>query len=282
LRPGDTFRECDVCPEMVVIPAGTFTMGSPDTEIGRYDDEGPQHRVTISRPFAVGKFTVSVDEFSHFVDATGYDTGPMCYSRLNGDWKNKKGVSWKHPDYAQGTRNPAMCLNWDDSHAYARWLSEKTNATYRLLTEAEWEYAVRANSTTPYFFGTDATKVCQYGNVADRAAKKRYPNWSVIACNDGSVFTSAAGTYQPNAFGLHDMIGNAWQWLEDCWNPSYAHAPADGSADLSGECSRHVLRGGSWDSNETMVRSANRRRNFPTLRNFNDGLRVARPLPCGG
>ncbi len=175
-----------------------------------------------------------------------------------------------------------MCLNWDDSHAYARWLSEKTSATYRLLTEAEWEYAVRANSTTRFFFGNDEKAICRYANVADQAAKKRYPAWSVLPCNDGSVFTAAAGTYGPNAFGLYDIIGNAWQWLEDCWNPSYAHAPSDGSADLSGECSRHVLRGGSWDSNETMVRSANRRRNFPTLRNFNDGLRVARPLSCGG
>jgi formylglycine-generating enzyme required for sulfatase activity len=282
VRPGDTFRDCDGCPEMVVIPPGTFTMGSPTSEVGRYDDEGPQHQVTISRPFAVGKFTVSVDEFSRFVKATGYSTGPTCYSRLSGSWENKRGISWKNPDFKQGPKHPAMCLSWDDSKSYVRWLSETTSKAYRLPTEAEWEYAVRANSTTRYFFGRDEKKFCRYGNVADRAAKKRFPRWTVLACNDGSVFTAPAGTYQPNAFGLYDMVGNAWQWLEDCWNPSYAHAPSDGSADLSGECSRHIVRGGSWDSDESMVRSANRRRNFPTLRNFDDGFRVARSLQCGG
>ncbi len=174
-----------------------------------------------------------------------------------------------------------MCLNWVDAKAFVRWLSEKTGKAYRLPAEAEWEYAARANSTTRFFFGDREKDFCRYGNAADLAAKKRFSKLTIIPCNDGFVFTAPAGTYQPNAFGLHDLVGNAWQWLEDCWNPSYADAPRDGSSDLSGECSRRVLRGGSWDSDATMVRSANRRRNFPDIRNYNDGLRVARPL-CGG
>jgi formylglycine-generating enzyme required for sulfatase activity len=157
-------------------------------------------------------------------------------------------------------------------------LSKTTGKTYRLLTEAEWEYAARAGSTTRYFFGDNVKDFCRFGNAADLTAKRRFPSLTVISCDDGYVFTAPAGSYLPNAFGLYDVVGNAWQWLEDCWNPSYKDAPVDGSADLSGECSRHVVRGGSWDDGADVLRSANRRRNFPIRRNFDDGFRVAREL----
>jgi formylglycine-generating enzyme required for sulfatase activity len=171
LKPKDVFKECEKCPEMVVVPAGTFTMGSPSNEEGRRDDEGPQHTVTISPALGVGKFTVTVDQFADFVNNTGYDAGSRC---LMSDWQTG---SFRAPGFSQTGSHPAVCLSWSDAKAYVGWLSKKTGKAYRLLTEAEWEYATRgrtkSGSYPRYFFGDNADDMCRYGNGLDQTFKSK-------------------------------------------------------------------------------------------------------------
>jgi formylglycine-generating enzyme required for sulfatase activity len=261
-KPGDTFRDCADCPEMVVVPAGSFTMGSPAGEKDREPDEGPQRRVTIAKPFAVGKFEVTKAQFEAFVRETGHDAGNICYTYEGGKWKERSGRSWRNPGYSQGVDHPVACVNWDDAKAYVAWLSRKTGKAYRLLSEAEWEYAARAGTTTRFSCG-DAD------GCLDRVG------WSFS--NSGSR-AHPVGRKTANAFGLHDMHGNVWEWTEDCWNGSYAGAPSDGSAWTRGVCSQRVLRGGSWVTNPRYLRSAVRNRYSSGHRIDNDGFRVARTL----
>jgi formylglycine-generating enzyme required for sulfatase activity len=262
LRPKDVFKECDICPEMVVVPEGSFTMGSRSNEKGRSDNEGPQHAVKIAKPFAVGKFHVTVDQFTAFVSETGYDAGTKCNVFEGGSkMEEKPGRSWRNPGFAQTGAHPAVCLSWKDAKAYVAWLSRKTGKRYRLLTEAEWEYAARAGSTTKYSFGDDEKESCRYVNGADQTAKSRIPeakNWTIAPCTDGYAYTSPVGSLLPNAFALHDMHGNAYQWLEDCWHANFTGAPADGSARTSGDCSVRVVRGGAWWVRPSGLRSARR------------------------
>src|SRR5262245_14145221 len=207
LKPKASFKECDTCPEMVVVPAGSFAMGSPKNEKGRDDNEGPQHTVTIGKPFALGKFEVTVDQFAAFVQDTGHDMGPKCDVWEDGKWAEKEGRTWRNPGFSQTGSHPAACPSWDDSKAYVAWLSRKTGKAYRLPTEAEWEYAARAGTTTRYHFGNDEKGLCKYGNGADQAARKDVPGakkWTVVACSDGHAYTAPVGSLAANAFGLHD------------------------------------------------------------------------------
>jgi formylglycine-generating enzyme required for sulfatase activity len=273
LKPKDVFKECDKCPEMVVVPAGSFTMGSPASEAGRYDNEGPQHPVTIGKPFAVGKFQVTFDQFAAFVAETGYDAGSKCYAFEEGKWKEKQGLSWRTPGFAQKGSHPAVCLNWNDANAYVAWLAKQTGKSYRLLTEAQWEYAARAGTTTRYFFGDEEKVFCRYGNGADQTAKSK-----ILPCSDGYAYTAPVGSFLPNGFGLYDMHGNAWQWLEDCWHENYQGAPSGGSAWISGDCSRRVVRGGSWYGGPGELRSAIRFGDSSVYRYYGSGFRLGRTL----
>jgi formylglycine-generating enzyme required for sulfatase activity len=258
LKPKDVFSECEKCPEMVVAPVGSFTMGSPASEVGHFDNEGLQHSVTIGKPFAVGKFHVTVDQFAGFVTETGYDAGSKCQTIESGKLE-AEGRSWRNPDFAQTGTHPAVCLSWNDAKAYVAWLAKKTGKSYRLLTEAEWEYAARAGTTTRYFFGDEEKNFCRYGNGADQTAKskiigRQYLN--IVPCSDGYAYTAPVGSFSPNGFGLYDMLGNAEQWVEDCPHENYQGAPSDGSAWTSGDCSRRMLRGGSWRHNPWFLRAA--------------------------
>jgi formylglycine-generating enzyme required for sulfatase activity len=252
LNPKDTFRECNHCPEMVVVPAGRFMMGSPVSEMDRKEDEGPHHMVTIGKPFAVGNLHVTVDQFAAFVREAGYDTGSGCYTLGGrGIWHPYSDKSWRNPGFAQDGSHPVVCVSRNDAKAYTDWLAKKTGKPYRLLSEAEWEYAARGR-TSPgayprFWFGDDEKALCHYGNGADQKARESKVDARVALCDDGYVYTSPAGHYEPNAFGLHDMFGNAAQWVEDCYHISYEGAPADGSA-WTTECigSRMLVRGGSW------------------------------------
>ena len=215
LKPKDTFKECEGCPEMVVVPAGSFIMGSPVGEQLRGLNEGPQHRVTIAKPFAVAKFHVTRDQFATFVDETGFAPETSCWIFENpNSLVHRKDRSWRNPGFAQDGTHPAVCLSWDDAKRYVAWLSAKTGKNYRLLTEAEWEYAARAGSTTQYSYGNDAKDICRYGNGLDQTGKREiagYPSWMTFSCSDGYAYTSPVGSFAPNAFGLYDMHGNAWQ-----------------------------------------------------------------------
>jgi formylglycine-generating enzyme required for sulfatase activity len=284
LQPNDSFRECDICPEMVVIPGGAFTMGSPSSEPGRDKSEGPQHVVTFSRPLAVGKFEVTMDQFAAFVTETGHAAGSRCWTIENGKAEEKDGRSWRNPGYSQTGSHPASCLSWNDAKAYVAWLSRKTEKGYRLLAESEWEYAARAR-TRPgpaprYVFGDDDNAICRYGNAADQTARRSgsFPkDWTVLACSDGHATAAPVGSFAANGFGLYDVLGNVWEWTEDCWNGSYRGAPANGSAWTSGDCGKHVLRGGAWDDHPKYLRAAERYWGFTGDRGIM-GIRVARTL----
>ena len=214
--PGEHFRDCATCPEMVVLPAGSFAMGSPVSETGRQWNEGPVHRVTIAEPFAMGVYEVTFAEWNACADAGG------C-----GGYRPKRrffGRDWG------AARQPVMSVGWDDVQGYLAWVSTETGKRYRLPSEAEWEYAARGGTTTPYYTGHVLTR--EQANYGRYFAGRPVP----------------VGSYPPNAFGLYDMLGNVAEWCADCWNASHAGAPADGRPRLFGNCDRRVLRGGHWAS----------------------------------
>ena len=279
-KPGDTFRDCPECPEMVVVPEGRFRMGSPSSEAGRRDDgrEGPVHLVTIGYRLAVGVNEVTRGEFARFVSATGRSMGNNCWTYEGGEWKERSGRHWRSPGFSQTDSHPVVCVDWNDAKAYVRWLSGKTGEEYRLPSEAEWEYVARAGTRTARYWGESERGQCRYANGADRTAKRRNSGWTTADCDDGYYQTAPVGTYEANGFGLNDVMGNVWEWTEDCWNGSYAGAPRDGSAWTSGDCGRRVLRGGSWLLNPGNLRSAFRSRITTGIRNNNLGFRVARTL----
>lgn len=277
------FKDCDSCPTMVVLPPGSFTMGSQKNETINHDEE-PRHDVIFNRPFAVGKFHVTVYQFETFVNATGYDAGSSCWVQEGGTWKEKKGYSWRRPGYPQTGDHPVACVNWNDAMAYAAWVSQQTGKRYRLLTEAEWEYAARGQTTSgdypKYFFGESVVDMCRYGNVADRSLKNETgddDNSRYLDCSDGAVYTSPVGSYSANDFGLYDMHGNLPQWVADCYHDSYKGAPKDGSAWISGNCRLRVLRGDSWNSNPGSLIDASRGKGTPEVRGV-AGFRLARTL----
>ena len=279
LGPGSVFRDCAACPEMVVVPAGSFRMGSPPGEEGRFIAEGPLHRVEISKPFAIGRFEVTRGEYARFVSETGDSPGTTCWTYEGGEWEERTGRNWRSPGFAQEDSHPAVCVNWKDARSYVAWLSRKSGEAYRLLSESEWEYAARAGTTSSRYWGNAPSSACRHANVYDRTGKDEFSfDLSHHDCRDGHGHTSSAGVFDPNDFGLHDMLGNVWEWVADCWNESYAGAPSDGSAWTSGDCSRRVLRGGSWVSEPRGVRSAIRTWDSTGYRINGFGFRVARTL----
>ena len=236
---GKKFRECPECPELVVVPAGSFDMGSPPDEVERRDDEGPVHWVTISEPFAVGVYEVTRGEWSRFVSETGYASVGSCWTNESGEWKDRTGRGWRDPGFDQGAGHPVVCVSWEDAQEFVRWLSVETGEEYRLLSESEWEYVARAGTTGPFHYGsTISAEQANYdGNYTYGGGRPgRYREETV-----------SVGELPSNEFGLHDVHGNVWEWVEDCWHDSYRGAPSDGRAWTSGgDCGQRVLRGGSW------------------------------------
>jgi formylglycine-generating enzyme required for sulfatase activity len=259
LKAGDSFREClpkqqgkDYCPDMTVVPAGSFTMGSPSTEMNSFNVERPQHSVAIATPFAVSKYELTFDEWDSCAD-----DGDCAWRPNESGWKRGQ--------------QPVIYVSWEDAQRYVAWLAKATGKAYRLLSEAEYEYAARAGTTTAYPWGDDfklngkAMAVC-----ADCGSK-----W------DNSQ-TAPVGSFPPNKFGLYDMVGNVLEWTADCVHINYNNAPTDSSAwlaDTDGDCTNRVVRGGSWDNNADGLRSAGRYKNAIGMRGVNLGFRVARTLP---
>ena len=241
---GRKFRGCAKCPEMVVVPSGSFTMGSPNNEEGRYDGEGPRHRVNIGYPLAVGVYEVTFSEW----EACVADGGCGGYRPSDSGW-------------GRGNR-PVIKVSWKDAQSYVRWLSQKTDHNYGLLSESEWEYVARAGTDTRYSWGNEIGR--------NRA------NCDGCGSRWDDDQTAPVGSFSSNGWGVHDMYGNVWEWVEDCWNDSYVGAPTDGSAWGSGDCVKRVLRGGSWLFEPGSLRSANRGRNTTEGRNFISGFRVIR------
>ncbi len=281
-KPGDTFRDCPDCPEMVVIPNGSFTMGSPKTEQGRDDDEDLPHRVNFQRPFALGKYEVTRAEFAAFAQDEDHD-GKGCWiydpNRWFGNWYEDSSKSWSDPGFEQSERDPAVCVSWDDAQDYVEWLSRKTGEEYRLPSESEWEYAARAGTATARYWGKGPRDACLNGNVHDRTSKAENGfDWKYHECTDKYGQTAPVGEFSANDFGLHDVLGNAWEWVEDCRNKSYAGAPDDGSAWTNGNCAGRVRRGGSWYDNPAVLRTGNRAKDTTGLRDHFYGFRIAKTL----
>jgi formylglycine-generating enzyme required for sulfatase activity len=251
-----TFRDCPICPEMVVVPAGSFQMGSTEAEIGQVVSEGgvreyytgelPRHHVSVEEPFAVGKYEVTFAEWDACVSA--------------GDCSHR-------PDdegWGRGSR-PVIYVSWDDAQEYARWLSRETGQEYRLLSEAEWEYAARAGTQTARYWGDGIGH--DNANCHDCGSR-----W------DGQQ-TAPVGSFVPNGFGLHDMLGNVWEWTQDCHHDSYSGAPTHSIVwQGASDCSPRVLRGGSFDYQPGSVRSALRFRGGTGGRTAAVGFRVSRTL----
>lgn len=278
-KAGKRFRDCPDCPEMVVIPAGSFDMGSPDTEEGRDDDEGPVRTVRVAA-FALSRTEITRGQFAAFVKQTGYDAGDTCWTFEEGKCREREG-DWRKPGFRQDDHHPVACISWNDAQAYAKWLSRKTGRQYRLPTEAEWEYAARGKTVSSRYWGDGPDQACEYANVADKTAKAQIPgtlSWVAHDCTDRFAYTAPAGRFKANAFGLTDMLGNVWEWTEDVYHDSYEDAPADGSA-WKGEGSKRALRGGSWNSDPQNVRAAIRFSNKSGLRFSIFGFRLARKLP---
>jgi formylglycine-generating enzyme required for sulfatase activity len=288
---GAAFRDCAECPEMLIIPAGKFIMGSSAAEKSwaaihsgsaeSVADEAPQHEVSVLS-FAVGKYDVTRSEYATFVRETGHSAGDGC--GIDGfEWKKQVNKTWKNPGYSQTDRDPVVCVSWQDAKTYIAWLNTKVShksaastvseGPYRLPTESEWEYAVRGGTTTRFWWGDDEAA------ASDRAWYK----------SNADGHSHPVGLKQPNAFGLHDTVGNVWQWTEDCYDNTYSLAPTDGRAnetastdvharDTQGSCLR-VDRGSSWMFPTWALRPATRERNPADYRDSILGFRVAKTLP---
>ena len=290
---GQRLRDCPNCPEMVVIPAGTFIMGSPESENDRLrfvineagevvhwtvrelvlgdgeeladglrlvEPEGPQRYVTFAAPFAVSIAEITFAEWDACARASGCG-----------------GLIPDNEGWGRGSR-PVIHVSWEDARAYAEWLSNETGQQYDLLSEAQWEYAARAGTETARFWGRRSDQ-CLYANGADASGLRKYPDWNdagTAQCSDGYPETAPVRSFEPNAFGLHDMLGNVSEWTRDCWNERYSGGPMDGTAWESGDCTRRVTRGGSWINQTGNLRAANR---YPYSVDQGDrtiGFRVAR------
>ncbi|MYE80641.1 MAG: formylglycine-generating enzyme family protein [Gammaproteobacteria bacterium] len=285
------FRDCSTCPEMVVVPAGDFLRGSPQDEPGRGldsrnhdedDVEGPGgKRVRVSVPaFALGVFEVTNGQFGRFVQDTGYEMPSGCFSDANQDgvWARDETGTWNNLGREFRLDYPASCIDWHAANAYVHWLGLRTGGRYRLPTEAEFEYALRAGSDAVYHFGDDQELLCEYGNVPDQSLNAVSPEQVTTACSDGFADMAPVGRFKPNAFGLHDMTGNVWEWLQDCYERSYADVPADGSALHKEDCAAYSIRGGSFGYDLPSLRSADRSDDPPDALFDGIGLRVARDL----
>lgn len=289
LTAGETFRDCPECPEMVVLPAGNFLMGSSAADAerdvaavtlpfvagsvrGMLAEEQPQHPVHIGRSFAMGKYPITHGEFATFIHEAGYSPATDCTFHRNNRYSPHPGGNWQAPGFPQADNAPVVCVSWYDAVAYVQWLNRKlgnsasaaASGPYHLPSEAEWEYAARAGTRAARWWGDDLgmnNALCQVcGNPWDPQG------------------TVPADRFRPNPFGLFSMLGNAWQWIEDCWNPNYGGAPSEGSAWTTGDCEQRVMRGGGWDSYPWSIRSADRTKS-PFDRGGNDiGFRVAKAL----
>lgn len=277
---GNIFRDCKECPEMVVVSAGTFQMGAARSESGSGENERPKHEVKLAKGFAVGRFEVTRAQFAAFVADSGYKIDSACYVwQHSSTWENQQGRNWRDPGFRQSDDHPVVCVSWKDAQAYLAWLGRKTGKAYRLPSEPEWEYIARGSTKTSRYWGDDLSLACEYANVHDKETQSDHRfDWEPHDCKDGYSETAPVGKFKPNPFGLYDVLGNVWEWTEDCLSTNYINAPADGSASVAEDCPKRVYRGGGW-SGPALPRSGVRNGNQSNYRSQLLGFRVVRPLP---
>lgn len=302
--PLPTFKDCANCPEMVVLPAGSYWMGATEEDkkiaFADWRTATPRHEVTFDYSFAIGKFEITVAEFGAFVDETGFKTGGECLLIVSSRGPNKgtflgtisakadeyqRGIlpggkpgeaalvefaDFRTPGRQVGSTHPATCISWKEAKAYLAWLSAKTGRKYRFPTEAEWEYAARAGETRPYYYGGGQKELCAYGNFGDRDSVYATSRFAKCAENPSLEHTYPVGSLKPNRWGLYDMVGNVFEWVEDCYFPDYNGAPSDGSPWLfsnahgrystvaAGDCKFRASRSYSYVSMDITLRSAAR------------------------
>jgi formylglycine-generating enzyme required for sulfatase activity len=284
------FRDCLACPEMVVVPAGEFLMGADHHSRMRGGEmrfEGPVRVVRLPADFAVGRFEVTVAEFAAFVEDSAHQVTSDCRHWSPSDQEPQ--VSWRRPysERATTANEPVVCVSWHDARAYVAWLSRKTGLGYRLLTEAEWAYAALGGSPSTWPWGESIDPICRYANVFDRSAYSLLEGHPVSGvdgasaqCSDGFPGVAPVGQLQPNAFGLHDMVGNVWEWVADCSVVPYPDGPLDGSAvQVGGRCEKRAIRSGSWRTRLERHRPNFRGRDPANTASDIFGFRVARDLP---
>jgi formylglycine-generating enzyme required for sulfatase activity len=287
--PAGEPRDCEACPELAVVPPGQFIMGSaPDApELDAGSGESPAVELSFSRPFLVSTREITVGEFRRFVEATGAKAVPGCRVWSGGQWVQDRDRSWRDPGFAGAPRDddPVVCVNWDDARAYAEWLSKESGKRYRLPSEAEWEYVARGGTSFPRYWGEHDSRedlvlalACDYANVYDASAvdalRLPFPN---ARCSDGATWLAPVGQYKPNAFGVFDVIGNAREWVMDCFTASYAGRPQDMRAwTWQGGCELKGVRGGSWASRPRDARAPARSAEPAAHRQSDLGFRVAR------
>jgi formylglycine-generating enzyme required for sulfatase activity len=291
-QAGQIFHDCSNCPNMAVIPAGNFLMGSSTAETQRdidamswdvdsvfkrlLNNEHPQHEVNINRSFAIGRYLVTRGEFAAFVQEIGYAPSKGCIiHRLSPHDSTWPEAGWQAPGYQQTDSDPVVCVSWNDAQAYAAWLNRKLReqtptadaGSYHLPSEAEWEYAARAGTRTARWWGDDIGR----GNADCQGCGSRWDDQQ----------PSPVGSFRPNPFGLFDMLGSAWEWVEDCWHKDYVGAPTDGSAWMAGEwCQQYyTMRGGGFSTSSSLLRPAERSFVHSDERSNGIGFRVARTLP---
>ena len=280
--PGTTFRDCSVCPEMKVVPPGTFTMGRKPAADGRKDDDpegirksAPAREATIGQAFAVGTYAVTRAEYSMFVRETGRSREPGCYVWKEHQWTQDLERDWRDPGFRQTDRDPVVCVNWGDAQAYVRWLNSQVHlphggnsgndGPYRLMSLAEAEYAAGSGATTAYSWGPLARR-----DRANYGADRCFPCQPATQGADRWLYTSPVGSFPANGFGLYDMSGDVWQWTDGC----YPHRNPPPTA----QCRFGVVRGGSWLVNPEYLRLAEYAVLDRQNRNYETGFRVARTL----
>ncbi|PHX98836.1 MAG: hypothetical protein CK529_11410 [Rhodospirillaceae bacterium] len=286
-RGSQILKDCPTCPEVVVIPPGSFLMGSNainQMRGGIPRQEGPERSVSISYAFGVGRYEVTNEEFAIFVNETGHEPANQCGVGM--DKPMISAVTFRGPLFGRSPqpREPVVCVSWNDATSYTAWLSAMTGKRYRLLTEAEWEYAAKGGTKTKWPWGTQDEQACDYENTFDLDSQSALPagsklSWEPLSCRDGHGMIAPVGSYKPNAFGLYDMLGNVWEWVQDCSLELYPAAPVDGTAvEVSGRCELRAVRGGSWYTRQDRHRPTFRGRDPEPKAGHHFGFRIARDV----
>jgi formylglycine-generating enzyme len=284
-------RDCPDCPEMVVIPAGTAILGASANDSYRRTDELPERTFTIREPFAVSRYEVTRNQYEAFVRETGHPVNGDCLTdrRQRGNWIYDATTTFRDPGFSQTGDHPVACVSWDEANAYVEWLNTQTRGGYRLLTEVEWEYVARGGATknAVYPWGDEAAKGCPFANGFDQTAVATYKRvdtsgykvYDPLSCTDGWLNTTPVGSREPNAFGVHDMIGNVSEWIEDCHAPSHDAVSESGAPPtIEGTCAKRIAKGGSWGTLGNNLRTAERFPYAPSHRDDSIGIRVAKTL----
>ncbi|HEX7856351.1 MAG TPA: SUMF1/EgtB/PvdO family nonheme iron enzyme [Sphingobium sp.] len=289
---GKPYSDCRNCPEMMPLPAGQFTMGiAPEDEV-RLGMPAPQAgkafpltKVTFRRGFSMALYPVTVAQFREFVDETGYEAPNACYTQHMSDghfiYEEVRGFTWRSPGFPQKDNYPVVCVSSEDADAYVAWLSKKTGHKYSVPNEAQYEYALRAGTTTLFFWGDKRDDGCAYSNQPDLDQGEAMGKVPMDAkyrfqCHDGYAWTSPVGNYKPNPWGLYDMAGNIWEWTSDCWSDSLKGAPVDGSTRTTGDCDARSSRGGSYGNAAFSTYAAIRAPRHSSYVGHSWGFRVVR------